>query len=235
VNQTNAFRLEKKVSEKKLAARNERIRGLEVLLANAQEKQQQQASSHDEEISKYKRLVEDFQAKLVTATNSRSRASSLTTGHARIAKPIRGGGGRRKLTASSNMTMDEETNAYLRQQAQAVDDDDMEDGDNNYTGGGSSMEHDIEGLKKKRSASSPKQVEQQERSGSNSNGASTPITRPDRRTSGGGGGFLSGIFSRGKPPTPEPHIISKGGESPYPKSEVNGMAKKNSEDSPYKG
>jgi hypothetical protein len=43
VNQNNELRLEKKVSEKKLAARNERIRGLEVLLSSAQEKLQQQS------------------------------------------------------------------------------------------------------------------------------------------------------------------------------------------------
>lgn len=46
VNQNNALRLEKKVSEKKLAARNERIRGLEVLLQSAQEKLQQQAEAY---------------------------------------------------------------------------------------------------------------------------------------------------------------------------------------------
>lgn len=46
VNQNNELRLEKKVSEKKLAARNERIRGLEVLLASAQEKLQQQSEKY---------------------------------------------------------------------------------------------------------------------------------------------------------------------------------------------
>jgi len=46
VNQNNELRLEKKVSEKKLAARNERIRGLEVLLSSAQEKLQQQSEKY---------------------------------------------------------------------------------------------------------------------------------------------------------------------------------------------
>jgi len=95
VNQNNALRLEKKVSEKKLQARNERIRGLEVLLTNAQEKLQQQAESHAAQIANYKQLVEDLKNNLEKAS-SRRRTSSLNTRQARIARPIRGGGGRRK-------------------------------------------------------------------------------------------------------------------------------------------
>eukprot|EP01090_Pellita_catalonica_P016677 TRINITY_DN4839_c0_g1_i1.p1 TRINITY_DN4839_c0_g1~~TRINITY_DN4839_c0_g1_i1.p1 ORF type:complete len:1135 (-),score=304.00 TRINITY_DN4839_c0_g1_i1:39-2981(-) len=106
VNANNALRLEKKVSEKKLAARNERIRGLEVLLTNAQEKLQQKTATQAEEIAKYKSLVESLQSKLEQAKTSgtRSRSNSFNSG-GRIAKPIRGG---RKLTASGNLGGSEE-------------------------------------------------------------------------------------------------------------------------------
>jgi kinesin family protein 5 len=110
VNQNNELRLEKKVSEKKLAARNERIRGLEVLLSSAQEKLQQQSENHGTQVSKYKQLVDELKAKLDQAqarAQSRGRSSSIGNGNsggARIIKPIRGGGGRKKpdLTSSSS-------------------------------------------------------------------------------------------------------------------------------------
>lgn len=106
VNQNNELRLEKKVSEKKLAARNERIRGLEVLLASAQEKLQQQSENHGTQVSKYKQLVDELKAKLDQAqARSRGRSSSIgngNTGGARIIKPIRGGGGRKKPDLASS-------------------------------------------------------------------------------------------------------------------------------------
>jgi myosin heavy subunit len=106
VNQNNELRLEKKVSEKKLAARNERIRGLEVLLASAQEKLQQQSENHGTQVSKYKQLVDELKAKLDQAqARSRGRSSSIgngATGGARIIKPIRGGGGRKKPDLASS-------------------------------------------------------------------------------------------------------------------------------------
>jgi hypothetical protein len=103
VNQNNELRLEKKVSEKKLAARNERIHGLEVLLTSAQEKLQQQAEAHNNAIAKYKQLVEELKTKLDQANAKRQRASSFTTaaGGARIARPIRGGGGRKNSTLAN--------------------------------------------------------------------------------------------------------------------------------------
>jgi len=109
VNQNNALRLEKKVSEKKLAARNERIRGLEVLLQSAQEKLQQQAEAHSSGIAKYKQLVEDLKLKLEKAQQHRQRSGSTNAnaanpGHARIAKPLRGGGGRKKTSPPESPT-----------------------------------------------------------------------------------------------------------------------------------
>jgi len=106
VNQNNELRLEKKVSEKKLAARNERIRGLEVLLSSAQEKLQQQSENHATQIAKYKQLVDDLKIKLDQAqarAQNRGRSSSITGG-ARIIKPIRGGGGKKKPDLVSSGT-----------------------------------------------------------------------------------------------------------------------------------
>eukprot|EP01089_Gocevia_fonbrunei_P019256 TRINITY_DN675_c0_g1_i6.p1 TRINITY_DN675_c0_g1~~TRINITY_DN675_c0_g1_i6.p1 ORF type:complete len:932 (-),score=266.37 TRINITY_DN675_c0_g1_i6:10-2805(-) len=187
VNQNNALRLEKKVSEKKLAARNERMRGLEVLLANANEKLQTQAASHSEENAKYKVLIETLQTKLEQTNNSRARANSFTGSHARIAKPIRGGGGKKKMTTSINTA---DTSYLSGINAQGDDDEDAAD-------------------RKRRNSDRPPLPQNANREGRTPKGPPSAI---DRRASGGGG-FLSGIFSRKA--SPDVKTDTRGPDSPY--------------------
>eukprot|EP01088_Endostelium_zonatum_P001936 TRINITY_DN1232_c0_g1_i2.p1 TRINITY_DN1232_c0_g1~~TRINITY_DN1232_c0_g1_i2.p1 ORF type:complete len:533 (-),score=221.52 TRINITY_DN1232_c0_g1_i2:18-1616(-) len=182
INQNNALRLEKKVSEKKLGARNERIRGLEVLLSNGQEKLAQQQVEHEEEISKYRKLVEDLQAKLdeksresaadVMGTRGR-RTNSFTSQHVKIAKPIRGGGGKKKVGATG--TVNGVSNGREEEEERENDEEDRE------IGGGDNSNNQQQ---------QPQQVVFKERRG-------TSGTIDNRRVSGGTSertGFLGGLF-----------------------------------------
>ncbi|KAJ3224587.1 hypothetical protein HK099_008196 [Clydaea vesicula] len=85
VEQNSSLKKELSVSERKLAARNERIQNLETLLHEAQKKIEVQSAKFESQVSQLK-------SKLDVARSQTPSTSSWLYSSSKIAKPLRGGG-----------------------------------------------------------------------------------------------------------------------------------------------